>query len=160
MKGIISALALSSEGLLAAGTFGRWLGLYGSGGRGDLAGVFEVGKNPEDGNEIGNGAGITQLLWSQCGRYLCVIERGSDGIGVWDIRHTGKRVAWLRGRAAKTMQRLSVDMVGSDVWCGGTDGRVRVWEGIGLSEGVLEPVWSFEAHNGNMLIVQLLQKNC
>ena len=150
IKGIISALALSSEGLLAAGTFGRWLGLYGSGGRGDMAGVFEVGKSPEDGNEVGGGAGITQLLWSQCGRYLCVVERGSDGIGVWDIRRTGKRVAWYRGRVAKTMQRLSVDIFGNDVWCGGTDGLVRVWEGIGLSEGVLDPAWSFRAHNGNV----------
>ncbi|MCJ1399851.1 hypothetical protein MMC11_003054 [Xylographa trunciseda] len=146
MKGIVSALAMSSEGILAAGTFGRWLGFYDSGGRGGTAGVFEVGKPDEDKDTIGDGAGITQLLWSSCGRYLCVIERGSTGIGVWDIRSTGKRVCWLRGRKAKTMQRLSVDVVGSELWSGGTDGIVRVWEGLGHHEGLVDTVYEFRAH--------------
>ncbi|MCJ1421197.1 hypothetical protein MMC32_007559 [Xylographa parallela] len=146
MKGIVSALAMSSEGILAAGTFGRWLGFYDSGGRGGTAGVFEVGRLDEDVDGVGDGAGITQLLWSLCGRYLCVVERGSDGIGVWDIRSTGKRVSWLRGREAKTMQRLSVEVVGSDVWSGGTDGVVRVWEGLGEHEGLTDPAYEFRAH--------------
>ena len=148
MKGIVSALAMSSEGILAAGTFGRWLGFYDSGGRGGTAGVFEVGRLDEDVDGVGDGAGITQLLWSLCGRYLCVVERGSEGIGVWDIRSTGKRVSWLRGREAKTMQRLSVEVVGSDVWSGGTDGVVRVWEGLGEHEGLTDPAYEFRAHEG------------
>ncbi|MCJ1378587.1 hypothetical protein MMC17_001686 [Xylographa soralifera] len=146
MKGIVSALAMSSEGILAAGTFGRWLGLYDSGGRGGTAGVFEVGKLDEDVDGAGDGAGITQLLWSSCGRYLCVVERGSEGIGVWDIRSTGKRVSWLRGRKAKTMQRLSVEVMGSELWSGGTDGVVSVWEGLGDHEGLIDPVYEFRAH--------------
>ncbi|MCJ1390713.1 hypothetical protein MMC18_003574, partial [Xylographa bjoerkii] len=146
MKGIVSALAMSSEGILAAGTFGRWLGLYDTGGRGGTAGIFEVGKIDEDEDGVGDGAGITQLLWSPCARYLCVVERGSEGIGVWDIRSTGKRVSWLRGRKAKTMQRLSVEVVGSELWSGGTDGDVSVWEGLGVQEGLVDPVYEFRAH--------------
>jgi len=145
MKGIISALALSSNGMLAAGTFGRWVGLYGSGGRGDMAGVFEVSKNPEDKDGVGEGAGITQLLWSYCGSYLCVVERGSDGIGVWDVRSTGKRLSWLRGRKAKTMQRMGAEILRNDIWAGGTDGYVRVWTDLGMVEGNLDPVWTFGA---------------
>ncbi|MCJ1250610.1 hypothetical protein MMC30_007838 [Trapelia coarctata] len=145
MKGIVSALALSSDGMLAAGTFARWVGLYGSGGRGDMAGVFEVYKNHEDEDGVGEGAGITKLMWSSCGRYLCVVERGSDGIGVWDVRSTGKRLSWLRGRKAKTMQRLAAEVVGNEVWAGGTDGHVRVWGDLGKVEGILEPIWTFQA---------------
>jgi len=145
MKGIVSALASSSDGMLAAGTFGRWVGLYGSGGRGGMAGVFEVCNNPEDYDGVGEGAGITQLLWSSCARYLCVVERGSDGIGVWDVRSTGKRLSWLRGRKAKTMQRLGAEVVGDELWAGGTDGNVRFWEGLGKMEGVLYPTWTFQA---------------
>ena len=150
MKGIVSALAMSSEGILAAGTFGRWLGLYDSGGRGGTAGVFEVGKLDDDKDGVGDGAGITQLVWSPCGRYLCVVERGNEGTGVWDIRITGKRVSWLRGRKAKTMQRLSVEVVGSELWSGGTNGIVRVWEGLGDREGLIDPVYEFQAHKGKI----------
>ena len=145
MKGIVSALALSSEGMLAAGTFGRWVGLYEGGGRGDMAGVFEVCKIPEDKDGVGEGAGITQLLWSSCGSYLCVVERSSDGIGVWDVRSTGKRLSWLRGRKAKVMQRLGAEVVGNEVWAGGTDGNVRVWADFGMVEGYLDPAWMFQA---------------
>ena len=145
MKGIVSALASSADGMLAAGTFGRWVGLYGSGGRGDMAGVFEVCQNPDDEDSVGQGAGITQLLWSACGRYLCVVERASDGVGVWDVRSTGKRLSWLRGRRAKTMQRLGAEVVDGEIWAGGTDGNVRVWEDLGKAEGVLDPAWTFQA---------------
>ncbi|MCJ1472405.1 hypothetical protein MMC13_001053 [Lambiella insularis] len=147
MKGIVSTLAMSADGILAAGTFGRWVGLYDSGGRGVTAGVFEVGSNLGDEGAVGDGAGITQLLWSCCGRYLCVVERSSEDIGVWDIRSTGKRVAWLRGRRAKTMQRLGADVVGTEAWSGGTDGIVRVWENLGMREGMVDPVWEFLAHD-------------
>ena len=145
MKGIVSALSMSFDGMLAAGTFGRWVSLYGSGGRGDTAGVFEVCKNPDDEDGVGEGAGITQLLWSSCGSYLCIVERGSDGIGVWDVRSTGKRLSWLRGRKAMTMQRLASEVVDNEVWAGGTDGIVRVWADLGNMEGVLDPIWTFQA---------------
>jgi len=64
MKGIVSALGMSCEGLLAAGTFTRWVGLYDGGGRGGTVGVFEIKRQEKDGGGIGDGAGITQVLWS------------------------------------------------------------------------------------------------
>ena len=142
MKGIVSALGLSSDGVLAGGTFGRWVGLYDGAGRGGMVGVFEV----RDEETIGSG--ITQVLWSECGRYLCVVERESDGIGVWDIRGTGKRLSWMRSRKARTMQRLRVELMGGELWAGGTDGYVQMWEGLGAVEGFTGPVWNFKAHDG------------
>lgn len=142
MKGIVSALGMSSEGMLAAGTYSRWVGLYDGFGRGGDAGVFSAGA--EDGVE--RAGGITQVIWSVCGRYLCVVERASDGVGIWDIRGTGKRLAWLRGRNARTQQRLSVEVMGGEVWAGALEGVVRVWEGLGMAEGVRDPSWEFKAH--------------
>lgn len=147
MKGIVSALRMSCEGLLAAGTFSRWIGLYDGYGRGGTMGVFEInGIDPDD---TDNGSGITQVLWSSCGRYLCVVERSSDGISVYDVRGTGRRLSWFRGRKARTNQRLGVDILGSEIWAGGTDGLVRIWEGVGMLEGNISPSREFEAHDGN-----------
>ena len=147
MKGIVSALGMSRDGLLAAGTFGRWVGLYDGGGRGGTVGVFEI-KNYEVDEESKDGAGITQVVWSDCGRYLCVVERTSDGIGVWDIRGTGQRLSWLSGRKARTMQRLNIDLVGKELWAGGVDGKVRIWDGLGMNGGVVKPSWELKVHDG------------
>ncbi|KAL8825383.1 MAG: hypothetical protein Q9191_004451 [Dirinaria sp. TL-2023a] len=148
MKGIVSALAGNADRILAAGTFTRWIGLCDArGGVGDIPAVFPLDgdkKRPEGG--VGQGTGITQLLWSSCARYLCVTERNSDGIGVWDIRGSGQRLAWLKGRKALTPQRLGVEVVGGEVWAGGTDGKIRAWEQLGASEGIIEPGWEFHAH--------------
>lgn len=146
IKGIVSALEISTEGILAAGTFSRWVGLYDGYGRGGSLGAFEVGNDMPDQEEEG-GTGITQVLWSGDGRYLAVVERCSGGISVWDIRGTGKRLAWLRGRNANTNQRLGVEVFGGEVWAGGVDGKVRVWEEIGLREGIVDPKWEFQAHD-------------
>ena len=151
MKGIISALAMSPDGLLAAGTFGRWLGLYNSGGRGGVAGLLEIGKNSGVSGGAEEGAGITQLLWSSCGRYLCVVERRSDGIGVWDVRNTGRKISWLRGRKANTMQRLGAELVNRQIWAGGMDGAVRMWDGLGMREGIVDPELESNIHDGKLI---------
>ena len=148
MKGIVSALGVSSQGLLAAGTFSRWVGVYDGYGRGGTVGVFEVRRSESPEDEKFWGTGITQVIWSSCGRYLCVLERESDGVGVWDIRGTGKILSWLRGRNARTNQRLAADLMGDGIWAGGTDGKVRVWEGLGKLEGDVNAVWEFQAHDG------------
>ena len=148
MKGLVSCLGMSSEGVLAAGTFTRWVGLYDSGGSGGTVGVFEIKSGDGDMDEVGDGTGITQVLWSECGRYLCVVERGSNGVGVWDIRGTGRRLSWLNGRKARTGQRLGAEVVGTNVWAGGLDGNVRVWEGLGRREGVVAPNQDFKVHDG------------
>ena len=145
VKGIVSTMAMSSDGLLAAGTFSRWVGLYDGYGRGETVAVFSVAQETE--SEEGVGAnGLTQVLWSPCGKYLCTVERGSDGIGVLDIRGHRTWLAWLKGRNARTQQRLSVDLVGGEVWAGGIDGTVRSWAGLGMTEGVIDPKWEFHAH--------------
>ena len=162
MRGIISALAVSNDGVLAAGTFSRWVGLYDGCGLGETVGTFQLGAtdtsktNSAGGEAIDEGRGVTELKWSTCGRYLLVAERGSGGMGVWDIRFSGQRLAWLRRREAKTMQRLGVEIVagqepaGDEVWAGGTDGSVRVWRSLGMREGVVEPDWGFKAHDGKL----------
>lgn len=146
MKGIVSALRMSCEGLLAAGTFSRWIGIYDGYGRGGTVGVFEVTGTDPEGTD--SGSGITQVLWSSCGRYLCVVERSSDGISVYDVRGTGRRLSWLRERKARTNQRLDVDILGSEIWAGDTGGFVRIWTGLGMLEGDISPSREFKAHHG------------
>lgn len=148
-KGIVSALAMNADGLLAAGTFNRWIGLYDARLGESTSAIFSLeGLGKNENASVSKGTGITQVLWSSCSRYLCVVERGSDGIGVWDIRGSGQRLAWLRGRKALTPQRLGAEIVGGEVWAGGLDGVMRAWEGIGMTQGVIEPFWEFEAHDG------------
>ncbi|RPA89170.1 WD40 repeat-like protein [Choiromyces venosus 120613-1] len=131
MKGIVSALAIDN-GVLAAGTLSRQVGLYENGGSGSTIGVFTID---------GEGGGITQLLWSKCGRYLHVVERKSDVISVYDVRVAGKKVHDLKGRVAETNQRIGVDIAYSlegEVVSGGTDGMVGVWEAGGEGEKAFE----------------------
>ncbi|KAI4214900.1 MAG: hypothetical protein LQ351_002613 [Letrouitia transgressa] len=165
-RGIVSAMGISGDGLLAVGTFGRWVGLYDGNGEGGPVAAFPVASttdvycsaaaggnasgfvNPryEDGAAEKGGTGVTQVLWSGDGTYLVVAERMSDGCSVWDLRYSGKRLAWLAGRKAMTSQRLSVDIWGNEVWAGGTDGMVRCWNRLGEREGRVESDWGFRAH--------------
>lgn len=143
LTNIVSALDISRGGVLAAGTFGRKVGLYDNNGHGEATAVFSL---RDDSDIETHGNGVTEVIWDESGRYLCVAERGSDGVSVWDIRGTGKRLAWLRGRRAKTSQRMGVALMHGEVWAGGTDGIVRVWREIGNKEGSVERDWEFDAH--------------
>lgn len=176
MKGIVSALAIepgtssSHGGLLAAGTFTRQVALYDSMGRGETVGVFWVKGNEAD-KHI-RGGGVTQLLWSLCGRYLYVAERKSKGVMLYDIRNTGHILSWLVGRKAMTNQRLNLDLrsVPTDpstaifppvtastsseaglheMLAGGTDGCVRIWQNPHFSQGPVHPTGvAWTAHSG------------
>lgn len=153
MRGIVSALGADpSTGVLAAGTFNRYVGLYDSWGQGDCVGVFSVKGTSAD-EEIGGG-GITQISWSPCGRYLYIAERKSDGVMCYDIRKTGQLLSWLRGRNTQTNQRLGIDVVateehgGHEVWAGGIDGQFRMWKNPHQQEGSIAPAFGFEAHGG------------
>jgi hypothetical protein len=140
MKGLVTAMALS-EGVLAAGTNTRQVGLYAGDGCGETLGVFHLPEDEEDG-----GGGVTGLSWSACGRYLYISERRSDVVSVYDIRVTGHRMASFCGRKAQTNQRLGVDVatgLGGEVVAGGTDGMVRIWQG---GEGGGECVGAWQAH--------------
>lgn len=139
--------------MLAAGTWTRWVGLYDSGGVGGTVGTWSIAGAADDDAGIG-GTGVTQTVWSPCGRYLCVVERVSRGVLVYDVRVTGKLVCWLDGRNAETNQRLGVDAFegdgnnGMEIWAGGNDGVVRVWEEVGRTEGRVERSWEWRAHDG------------
>lgn len=154
MKGIISTMAdnPAGDGILAAGTYTRHIGLYAAHGSGDMIATFSVAGTAAD-RHIGGG-GITQVLWSPCGRYLYVVERKSDGILVYDIRVTGQLLGWLEGRKAMTNQRLKVDLVPGiddgppEIWAGGTDGMVRMWTDLSDASGGKEPTWETRVHDG------------
>ncbi|KAK5048990.1 hypothetical protein LTR84_005412 [Exophiala bonariae] len=159
MRGIVSALAIDNASkILAAGTFSRYVGLYDSMGEGDCVGVFCLKGTTAD-PHIG-GAGITQVTWSACGRYLYITERRSDGVVIYDIRKTGQLLSWLEGRKANTNQRMSVDIVSSsgtdetadhEVWAGGSDGYVRMWKNPHQQEGAVSPTFEYQAHEGETL---------
>lgn len=151
MRGIVSALDISCEGYLAAGTFARNVALFGDEGRGECFSCFSVAGFRDEDEKIG-GSGITQVKWSPCGRYLYVAERKSDGVLVYDIRVAGKRLGWLAGRKANTNQRMGMDVIataeGHEVWAGGTDGKVRVWTNATDAEGEQGPGFEWQAHEG------------
>ncbi|KAL4923940.1 uncharacterized protein BDV17DRAFT_225330 [Aspergillus undulatus] len=156
MKGIVSALALSPnrDGILAAGTFSRNVGLYDSNGSGQSLGTFNVSKTEAD-RHIG-GCGITQLLWSSCGRYLYIAERKSDGVLVYDIRVTGQLLGWLQGRKALTNQRMKIDLLQTEqngaheIWAGGTDGTMRLWQSPTHTAGAQDPTWQWKVHDDSL----------
>jgi hypothetical protein len=172
MRGTVSALAVQSSdagsgpGLVAAGTWTRWVGLYDLLRAGACAATWSVkdaaaGEGGEDMNPgavrrtggVG-GAGVMQTVWSPCGRYLVVNERKSRGLLVYDVRVTGRLLAWLGGRDGDTQQRLSCDVYagadgtgGFEVWAGGRQGTVKVWEGVGNTEGYVEESWGWRGHD-------------
>lgn len=152
LRGLISALAVDGQyNVLAAGTLSRQIGLYDSAGQGDCIGVFSVAGIEAD--QSISGSGITQLLWSRCGRYLYIIERKSDGCLIYDIRNTGQLVSWTTGRKALTNQRMKVELAidqmtqDENVWAGGTDGVVRCWLQPHLKEGPVEAASNFTVHD-------------
>lgn len=164
MRGIVSALSMqpmpsispgvechTGDGILAAGTWTRWVGLYDANGLGGTVATWSIADAADKHADVG-GMGVSQTLWSSCGRYLYVVERKSDGVLVYDVRVAGKMVAWLKGRGAGTNQRLGVDVFegdkGMEVWAGGVGGVVRVWEGVGMVEGAMERTWEWKAHEG------------
>ncbi|KAK4237335.1 hypothetical protein C8A03DRAFT_34708 [Achaetomium macrosporum] len=140
-------------GLLAAGTWTRSLGLYDVMRSGECVATWSVaGAASEEGPRVG-GKGVLQTLWSPCGRYLVVNERGATGLLVYDLRGTHRLLGWLEGRDGRTNQRLSCDVFpgtervgGFEVWAGTKDGRVVAWEGVGNQEGAVTPSWDWEAH--------------
>ncbi|KAL7629131.1 hypothetical protein AAE478_000650 [Parahypoxylon ruwenzoriense] len=168
MRGTVSALGAQppdhdGASLVAAGTWTRWVGLYDFARAGASVATWSIAHAaaPERGNGDGEGiniggAGVTQTLWSPCGRYLLVSERKSAGILVYDVRVSGKLLGHLSGRAARGNQRIGCDVYpgneasgGFEVWSGTTDGAVKVWEGVGSREGAHAPSWGWAAHEGS-----------
>ncbi|KAK8042485.1 WD repeat-containing protein 79 [Apiospora phragmitis] len=174
MRGTISTLAAhpssSSDsgglGLVAAGTWTRWVGLYDFAQAGDCVAAWgiesAVDRTAERGRRPGvgiGGNGVTHTVWSPCGRYLLVSERKSRGILVYDVRVTGELLGWLEDRdAAGSNQRIGCDVFpageaaggGFEVWSGTTDGTVKVWENVGMREGPHAPAWDWRGHESTV----------
>jgi WD40 repeat protein len=159
MKGTVSALAASrtdsNEGIIAAGTRTRWMGLYDLGRVDKAVAHWTIaGADQEEfGTDIG-GQGIMQTTWSTCGRYLIINERQSSGLLVYDIRVSGKLLSILSGRQAQSQQRLSCDIFGNphgepgfEVWAGDQTGSVQVWDEVGLHYGLRDSSWNWKAHD-------------
>lgn len=165
-KGIVSTLSISSDGLLAAGTLDRNIGLFDHSGFQDCSTAFSLSFSLD--GSARDGTGITHLHWSPCGKYLIVAERQSDSIHVYDVRSTHRRVCRLSGRRAATTQKLGFDVLpaskstsGLEVWAGGTDGCVRKWvvnAGIDVEEEASEQAPDLETnmHDGECELIILV----
>lgn len=155
---IISTMDLSVEDMFAMGTWGRKVAIYAGAGRGELVTTFSPDQVESGSNRFGEG--ISQVKWSPCGRYLYVAERHSAGIHIYDIRGAGKRVGYLMGREAKTAVKLSFDVVptaeGSEIWAGGTDGKIRMWKNPEQRGGVVSWDEEWTVHGGNDLVCATL----
>ncbi|KAF2859896.1 WD40 repeat-like protein, partial [Piedraia hortae CBS 480.64] len=142
-QGPVSALSFGPDGLLAAGTFEREVGLYSNG---EFVTAFALPH--------GEGTGVTCLKWSPFGTHLIVAERQSDVLQVYDVRNTMHRVCTLRGREAFTTQRLGFDIRsvpdGYQIWAGGTDGMVRIWDKPGSKADACPPNGEFNMHSSSV----------
>ncbi|KAF2084413.1 WD40 repeat-like protein, partial [Saccharata proteae CBS 121410] len=153
-KGVVSSFAISSQSTLAAGTFNRAVIIYGDEGfASEPMATFSLATKLAQPNPLGSGNGVSSMAWSPCGRYLYVSERKSECVHLYDIRGLGRRLASLV-RPAETAQQTNVDVVetmaGYEIWAGGSDGMVRMWENPSLKEGRIEADTCFEAHDGSV----------
>lgn len=163
MKGTVSALSASATtsahgSIVAAGTWTRWMGLYDVHRSAKAVANWSITQADEVqfSTSLG-GQGISQTIWSPCGRYLVINERRASGLMVYDIRSTGKLLSLLQGRQSTTQQRLSCDVFqltsseagsgGFEVWAGSQDGQTSVWQDVGARQEVAEPSWSWKAHS-------------
>jgi hypothetical protein len=160
-KGHISALSLSPpsttsrDGLLAAGSWTRYIGIYDPGSGSEVTSFPLPGTL--NGKKIRNeklkdvmGDGVSSLKWSPCGKYLYVAERASDSLLIYDVRKFSLSLGYCAGRKALTRQKLGFDIwnagaspydiegLSHEVWAGGTDGKIRVWRDPYVKEGAVE----------------------
>lgn len=158
MRGMVSTLSMQNDenyvptGLLAAGTWTRWVGLYDFARGGERVATWSVAEaaasvavqdpvpDPQQPcfpsqpttsigkkRSIGGigGAGINQAVWSPDGRYLLVNERQSIGVMIYDVRVTNKLLGVLADRDALTHQRLDLTVYPDSEGVGGFE----VWAG-------------------------------
>ncbi|KAJ4380692.1 hypothetical protein N0V86_004053 [Didymella sp. IMI 355093] len=160
-KGHISALAVSpptaasAEGLLAAGSRTRYVGIYDAVSGAEvthfsLPGTMDGKKLRDETLAHIMGDGVSSLKWSPCARYLYIAERDSDALLIYDVRSFSMALGYCTGRRAKTKQKLGFDVwnagaspydieaIAHEVWAGGMDGKIRVWKDPYLKEGGVE----------------------
>jgi WD40 repeat protein len=154
-RALISTLDSNCDNILALGTYSRIVALYSNNGRGEVVTSFSLKDVERDGDEV-MGWGVSQVKWSPDGRYLFVAERRSEGISVYDIRGTGRRLGWLAGRDAQTNAKLGFDVVptvdGCEVWAGTRNGVVKMWKDPMKRAGVTTPDAEWKVHDGTILL--------
>ena len=130
-------MTVSSENILAAGTFSN------------IVSLFSSSYEHISAFQTSNGTGVTEIKWSPDSRYMYIVPRQSRTVEVWDVRSTGNVVAILKERAALTNQRIWTDLSNDGKWfvSGGTDGSVRGWRTDALA-GNVNPSFEFKAHKG------------
>jgi hypothetical protein len=161
-KGHISALSLSPssttshDGLLAAGSWTRHIGIYDplsgtSVTHFSLPGTLNGRKMRNENWKNVMGDGVSSLKWSPCGKYLYVAERASDCLLIYDVRNFSLSLGYCAGRKALTRQKMGFDIwnagaspydiegLSHEVWAGGTDGKIRVWRDPYIKEGAVDP---------------------
>lgn len=171
MRGTVSALSMQNDqnyvptGLLAAGTWTRWVGLYDFARGGERTATWSIAEaarsvvleDPPPGSGLAptptrrhtsrrlaplegiGGEGITQAAWSPDGRYLLLNERQSTGVLIYDVRVTNKVLGFLAGRDALTHQRLDLTVYPESGGMGGFE----VW--AGTRDGTVK-VWQGVGH--------------
>lgn len=161
-KGTISALAMGyRSNLFAAGSWSSHVGLYRLMPGGGIEGITDFplprkySTNPHHNRFDGalRGDGVTQMRFSPCENYLYIAERHSDSILVYDIRNVALSLSYCTGRNARTVQKLGFDIFPIptgpghlDLWAGGVDGVVRIWNNPHLCEGAVRPCVELAMH--------------
>jgi hypothetical protein len=178
-KGYISALSLSPpsatshDGLLAAGSRTRHIGIYDAIGGTSITHFALPGtingikfRNKKLNHVMGDG--VSSLQWSPCGKHLYVAERSSDVLLIYDVRNFSLALGYCAGRNALTRQKLGFDVwnagqslydiegISHEVWAGGVDGVVRVWRDPYMKEGAVEADEAFEVGGGGVPVVASL----
>ncbi|RPA82711.1 WD40 repeat-like protein [Ascobolus immersus RN42] len=134
MKGLVSTMSLSCNGILAAGTFGGSLALYDAEGCGSVIAALKL---PGRESQEWGGQGVTSLAWSLDGSYLYVLQRKSEVVLIYDVRNMGGLLDVFTGVKGMTNQRIGMQVaVNGQVLVGGDDGWVRVWDQSAGSESV------------------------
>lgn len=154
LRGKVSSMSMSADGLLAVGTFARNIGIFADDGTGECITSFSL-ESDEPGR---SDSGVSMVRWCPGGSYLYAAELNSDVIYMYDIRNTGRCLGKLTGRQAKTAQRVDFDIAprtdvagnwdGYNIVSGGTDGIVRVWETPHEKEGDIKHTHEWQAHEG------------
>ncbi|KAI4708398.1 hypothetical protein J4E89_007022 [Alternaria sp. Ai002NY15] len=178
-KGLISALSLSPpshtshDGILAAGSRTRYIGIYDPIGGTEvthfsLPGTINGIKFRNENLQSVMGDGVTSLKWSPCGKYLYVAERSSDVLLIYDVRNFSLTLGYCAGRQALTRQKLGFDVwnagqspydvegVSHEVWAGGTDGKVGVWRDPYRREGAVQADEVVEVGDGKAPVMASL----
>lgn len=162
-QGIVSAMSVSADGVLAIGTFQRNLALFSHEGAGECMTSLALSPLPGQQDQA-KGNGITHLAWSPCGTYLLVAERQSDFVHVYDVRNAFERVSCLVGRTAQTTQPLGIDVVPTaesfELWAGGKDGSVRMWKNPGSVQGEQAPESVSKMHQREPFLKPLSNPVC